>query len=48
MKDLSNDITESGAKLFDFLSKENEVKAHREKAINFLENIRSLESNNEQ
>lgn len=26
MKDLANEITESGAKLFDLLSKENEIK----------------------
>ena len=47
LKDLAGEITDSGAKLFDLLGKENDIKIHREKAINFLENIRSLESNDE-
>jgi len=46
---LATKITESGAKLFDLLNKENDLREHREKAIAFLENIsRNLESNNEQ
>lgn len=46
---MATKITESGAKLFDLLNKENDLREHREKAIAFLENIsRNLESNNEQ
>lgn len=46
---MATKITESGAKLFDLLNKENDLRESREKAIAFLENIsRNLESNNEQ
>jgi hypothetical protein len=48
-KAVAGEITEVGAKLYDLLGKETDLKAHREKAISFLENIsRNLESNNEQ
>jgi hypothetical protein len=43
---LANEITEIGAKLYDSLGKEKELKVSREKAINFIDNI-SLESNSE-
>ncbi len=49
LKNLATEITDSGAKLFDLLNKETELREHREKAILFLENIsRNLESNTEQ
>ena len=44
---LANEITEIGAKLYDSLGKEKELRVSREKAINFIDNI-SLESNSEQ
>ena len=48
-RQIATNITESGAKLFDLLNKENDLRENREKAIAFLENIsRNLESNNEQ
>ena len=47
-KAIANEITEIGAKLFDSLSKEDELKQYREKALTFLDNIsRNLESNSE-
>jgi len=47
-KAVANEITEIGAKLFDSLSKENELKQHRDKALSFLDNIsRNFESNSE-
>jgi hypothetical protein len=37
-----------GARVFDLLGKEEELRVHREKATQFLDNIsRNLESNNE-
>lgn len=48
-KQTSTEISQIGGKLYDLLGKENDLKMHREKAIQFLENIsRNLESNNEQ
>jgi len=38
-KALAHEITESGAKLFDSIGKENELKVHRDKALQFLDNI---------
>jgi clusterin-associated protein 1 len=47
-KAIAVEITEIGAKLFDSLGKENELKSHRDKALSFLDNIsRNLESNSE-
>eukprot|EP01017_Pseudomicrothorax_dubius_P047004 TRINITY_DN8377_c0_g1_i1.p1 TRINITY_DN8377_c0_g1~~TRINITY_DN8377_c0_g1_i1.p1 ORF type:complete len:413 (-),score=143.73 TRINITY_DN8377_c0_g1_i1:1204-2442(-) len=49
MKSMATEITEKGAKLFDLVTKEPELKAARDKAIGFLNNIsRSFEGNNEQ
>ena len=46
---IANEITEIGARLFDSLGKQDDLKLHRDKAIAFLDNIsRNLESNNEQ
>jgi len=46
---LANEITESGAKLFEYLSAEPELKEQRDKALEFLESIsRNLDSNSEQ
>lgn len=48
-RQLSSEITESGAKLFDLLSKEKELKSSRDKALEFLDSIsRNLDSNSEQ
>lgn len=48
-RQLANEITESGAKLFEYLSVEPELKEQREKALEFLESIsRNLDSNSEQ
>lgn len=48
-KTLAQEIIDSGAKLHDLLEKEGELRDHREKALQFLENIsRDLQSNNEQ
>ncbi|EAR81839.1 clusterin-associated protein (macronuclear) [Tetrahymena thermophila SB210] len=46
---IANDITEIAQKLFDSLNKENDLQQHRDKALQFLDNIsRNLESNSEQ
>lgn len=46
---LANEITETGAKLYDSLGKENELREAREKALDFLDSIsRNLGSNTEQ
>ena len=48
-RQLATEITESGAKLFDMLGNERELKASREKALEFLDSIsRNLDSNSEQ
>jgi clusterin-associated protein 1 len=48
-KAIAQEITEIGAKLYDSLQKEGELKQHREKALSFLDNIsRNFESNSEQ
>jgi len=48
-KTLASEITESGAKLFDLLGKEKELREAREKALGFLDNIsRNLDSGAEQ
>lgn len=48
-RQLATEITESGAKLFDLLSNERELKASRDKALEFLDSIsRNLDSNSEQ
>mmetsp|Transcript_74307 Transcript_74307/g.103229 ORF Transcript_74307/g.103229 Transcript_74307/m.103229 type:complete len:199 (-) Transcript_74307:375-971(-) len=48
-RQLANEITESGAKLFEYLSAEPELKEQRDKALEFLESIsRNLDSNSEQ
>lgn len=49
IKQSTTDITEVGARVFDLLGKEPELRESREKATQFLDNIsRNLESNNEQ
>lgn len=46
---LANEITETGAKLYDLLGKENDLRESREKVIEFLDSIsRNLGSNTEQ
>jgi clusterin-associated protein 1 len=46
---LANEITDSGAKLYDSLGKENDLRESREKVIEFLDSIsRNLGSNTEQ
>lgn len=48
-RNLASEITESGAKLYDFLGKENELREARDKAIEFLDSIsHNLGSNTEQ
>lgn len=48
-RSLATEITESGAKLFDFLSLEKDLKESREKALEFLDSIsRNLDTNTEQ
>ena len=48
-RQLASEITESGAKLFDLLSKEKDLKSSRDKALEFLDSIsRNLDSNSEQ
>ncbi|OMJ66667.1 hypothetical protein SteCoe_36415 [Stentor coeruleus] len=48
-RELASEITESGAKLFDLLSREKDLKEARDKALAFLDNIsRNLDSNAEQ
>jgi len=46
---LATEITESGAKLFDFLGSEKDLREAREKALEFLDSIsRNLDTNTEQ
>lgn len=46
---LATEITESGAKLFDFLGQERDLREARDKAIEFLDSIsRNLDTNTEQ
>jgi len=46
---LATEITESGAKLFDFLGSETDLREAREKALEFLDSIsRNLDTNTEQ
>jgi len=46
---LATEITESGAKLFDLLGQEKDLKQSRDKAIEFLDSIsRNLDTNTEQ
>lgn len=48
-RELSLQITESGAKLYDTIGKEKELREPREKALEFLESIsRNFESDKEQ
>jgi len=48
-RSLASEITDSGAKLYDLLGRENDLKVSRQKAIQFLDNIsRNLDSNAEQ
>lgn len=48
-RQLASEITESGAKLFDLLGQERDLKEAREKALEFLDSIsRNLDSNTEQ
>ena len=45
---LATEITESGAKLYDLLGSENELKLNRDKALEFLDSIsKNLDSNTE-
>lgn len=49
LKGLATEITEKGAKLYNLLEREPDLKAHREKANSFLNNIsRNYEANNDQ
>ena len=48
-RELASEITETGAKLFDLLSREKDLKEARDRALSFLDNIsRNLDSNAEQ
>ena len=48
-RQLASEITESGAKLFDLLGQEKDLREAREKALEFLDSIsRNLDTNNEQ
>jgi clusterin-associated protein 1 len=48
-RSLANEITETGAKLYDSLGKENELREARAKALEFLDSIsKNLDSNTEQ
>lgn len=48
-RQLATEITESGAKLFDMLAHEKELKKARDNAIEFLDSIsRNLDTNSEQ
>jgi len=48
-KNLANEITETGAKLYDSLGKERELREARIKALEFLDSIsKNLDSNTEQ
>jgi len=45
---LATEITESGAKLYDYLGHERDLKQARDKALDFLDSIsRNLDTNNE-
>ena len=47
-RSLATEITESGAKLYDLLGQERELKDHRDKALEFLDSIsKNLDSNTE-
>ena len=48
IKTVAQEITETGAKLHDLFEKEGDLKAHREKALQFLDNISNIASNSEQ
>lgn len=46
---LATEITESGAKLYDLLGQEHDLKENRDKALEFLDSIsRNLDTNTEQ
>lgn len=48
-RQLASEIADSGAKLFDMLGQERELKIHRDKALEFLDSIsRNLDTNTEQ
>mmetsp|Transcript_11983 Transcript_11983/g.11861 ORF Transcript_11983/g.11861 Transcript_11983/m.11861 type:complete len:278 (-) Transcript_11983:38-871(-) len=48
-RQLAGEITESGAKLFDLLGQEKDLKEARDKALDFLDSVsRNLDSDNEQ
>lgn len=48
-RQMANEITESGSKLFEMLSGERELRATRDKALEFLDSIsRNLDTNSEQ
>lgn len=48
-RQLATEITESGAKLFDMLGQERELRESRDKALEFLDSIsRNLDQNTEQ
>ena len=48
-RQLATEITESGAKLYDFLGQERDLKESRDKALEFLDSIsRNLDTNTEQ
>lgn len=48
-RQLATEITETGAKLFDMLGQERELRSSREKALEFLDSIsRNLDTNTEQ
>ena len=47
-RSLATEITESGAKLYDLLGQERELKENRDKALEFLDSIsKNLDSNTE-
>lgn len=48
-RQLATEITESGAKLFDLLGQEKDLREARDKALDFLDSIsRNLDTNTEQ
>ena len=48
-RQLATEITESGAKLYDLLGQEKDLKENRDKALEFLDSIsRNLDTNTEQ
>ena len=48
-RQLANEIAESGSKLFDMLGNERQLRADRDKALEFLDSIsRNLDQNSEQ